>query len=494
MAPPAARARFGTPAGRWIIFATVLGSGIAFLDSTVVNVALPAISRDFGTGIASLQWILDAYLLTLGGFLLLGGSLGDLYGRRKIFTIGMVWFGIASALCAAAPSAGALIAARALQGVGAALLVPGSLALISTSFHPEDRGQAIGAWSGLAGVTTAIGPFLGGWMVDVASWRLVFLINIPLVVVGLLVTMRHVPESRDEQAAHRPDVPGAGLAALSLGGLVYALIEGPARGWSDPTVVGAAITGVLASVAFIATELRVRAPMLPLGIFNNRQFSAANLTTLVVYGALSGALFLLVLELQGAMGYSAMEAGLAELPITILLLLFSARAGRLASRIGPRLPMTIGPIVAGIGLALLVRVEPGVTYFTSVFPAVVVFGIGMAITVAPLTAAVLAAVEDRHAGIGSGVNNAVARIAGLLAIAILPVAAGIGGRRGFSGPEFTSGFHKASLICAGLCVIGGVISWLGISDTPVSEKDLGPAEHMTRTCGDRESSTEVGAV
>jgi EmrB/QacA subfamily drug resistance transporter len=486
--------RFRTSAGRWVIFATVLASGIAFLDSTVVNVALPAIARDFDTGIASLQWILDAYLLTLGGFLLLGGSLGDLYGRRKIFTIGIVWFGVASALCAAAPSVEMLILARGLQGVGAALLVPGSLAIISTSFHPDDRAQAIGAWSGLAGVTTAIGPFFGGWMVDVASWRLVFLINIPLVLLALWVTARHVPESRVEGATHRPDVPGALFAAGALAGVVFALIEGPSRGWTDTSILVAASLGVASAVAFVVTEQRVREPMLPLAIFKNRQFTTANLTTLVVYGALGGTLFLLALELQGPMGYSATETGLATLPITIILLLFSSRAGALASRIGPRIPMTVGPIVAGIGIGLLVRVEPGASYLTTVFPALVIFGSGMAITVAPLTAAVLAAIDDRHAGIGSGVNNAVARIAGLLAVAILPLAAGIGGSEGFTAPTFTDGFHKASMICAALCVIGGGISWLGISDRPLPEIDKRNAEHLTHTCIESSPSKEISAA
>jgi EmrB/QacA subfamily drug resistance transporter len=485
-----ARIRYGSSTGRWVIFATVLGSGIAFLDSTVVNVALPSIAGDFDTGLTSLQWVLDAYLLTLGGFLLLGGSLGDMYGRRKVFALGIVWFGIASALCAAAPNVGTLIIARALQGVGAALLVPGSLAIISTSFDPGDRGQAIGAWSGLSGVTTAIGPFLGGWMVDIVSWRLVFLINIPLVLLALWVTARHVPESRDLEAAKRPDIPGAILAAAALAGVVYALIEGPEKGWTNMGVVAAAIIGGAATVAFLIVEARRQHPMLPLAIFRNKQFSAANLTTLLVYGALGGALFLLVLQLQGVMDYSAVETGLATLPLTILLLLLSPRAGRLASRIGPRLPMTVGPIVAGVGLGLMVRIEPGSTYLGSVLPAMIVFGLGMSITVAPLTAAVLSAVDDRHAGIGSGVNNAVARVAGLLAVAILPLAAGIGGAEGFGGPSFTDGFHQASLICAVLCIVGGLISWFGISNTPVSEKDSGSAEHLTHTCIESELHVE----
>ncbi|HUF84957.1 MAG TPA: DHA2 family efflux MFS transporter permease subunit, partial [Acidimicrobiia bacterium] len=389
----------------------MLGSGIAFLDATVVNVALPAMERDLGGGLAGLQWTLDSYLLTLSALLLLGGALGDEYGRRRLFVVGLVAFTAASLLCGIAPNMGTLIAARAFQGAGGALLVPGSLALISASFREEDRGAAIGAWSGLTGVSTAIGPFLGGWLVDSVSWRLVFLINLPLAAVATWITLRHVPESRDPGAGRRPDLRGAIAVTLGLAGVVYALIEGPSHGWS-PGVVIAGVLGVLGLVAFPLVERRQEHPLVPLGIFRSLQFTGANLTTFTVYAGLSTALFLVVLQLQTVMGYSAIEAGSALLPITVLMLLLSARAGRIAQQIGPRLPMTIGPLVVAAGFLLLSGLGPGDSYATGVFPGVTVLGLGLAVTVAPLTAAVLAAVDDHHVGVASGVNNAVARVAG----------------------------------------------------------------------------------
>ena len=444
-----------------MLAATVLGSGIAFLDATVVNVALPAIEDELGGGLSGLQWTVDAYLVTLGALLLLGGSLGDMLGRRKMFILGLAGFAAASALCGIAPSIGTLIAARAIQGVAAALLTPASLAILQASFAPEDRSRAIGAWSGLSGVSTALGPFLGGYLVDAVSWRWVFIINLPLAAVAIWISVRHLPESKDESGFKRPDVTGALTAALALGGVLFALIEGPGRGWTDTQVVTAALVGVAAGAAFFVVEKRSSHPMLPLSIFRSLQFSGANITTLLVYGALSGALLLLVLELQKFMGYSALEAGASLVPLTILLLLLSSTAGRIAQQIGPRIPMTLGPLVAGVGLALFVMVEPGSEYLTSVLPGVVVFGVGMSFTVAPLTAAVLAAVESRRAGIASGVNNAVARIAGLLAIALLPLAAGLSGT-GEDAERFTAGFHRAMLISAGLCVLGAANSWLTI--------------------------------
>ncbi|MEA2434079.1 MAG: hypothetical protein QOG54_1536 [Actinomycetota bacterium] len=455
---------YGTATGRWVILATVLGSGIAFLDSTVVNVALPAIKADFETGFSSLQWTVDAYLLTLGAFLLVGGSLGDLFGRRRIFVLGLGGFTFASLLCGIAPSVSFLIAARALQGAGAAMLVPGSLAIISASFKESDRGQAIGAWSGLSGVTTAIGPFLGGWLVDNASWRWVFLINLPLAAIAIAIALRHVPETRDETAARTPDGAGGTTAALALGGIVFALIEGPVRGWGG-TVTAAIVIGCLALVAFVIVEKRVKHPMLPFEIFRNRQFTAANATTLTVYAALSGALFLVVVQLQKSMGYSALEAGLSFLPLTIALLVLSPSAGKLASRIGPRFPMTFGPVGVGIGLLLMrTGVVPGGHYATDILPGVLVFSLGLGFTVAPLTTAVMGAVEERHAGIGSGVNNAVARIAALLAVALLPFVAGIAGSEDVSGPDFTIGIQKALLVAACLCFVGGLTSFVGIRD------------------------------
>jgi EmrB/QacA subfamily drug resistance transporter len=461
-----------------VILAAILGSGIAFLDSTVVNVALPAIQDDLGGGLSGLQWTVDGYLLTLSALLLLGGALGDEYGRKRIFIAGLVAFTGASVLCGLAPNIGTLIAARALQGIGGALLVPGSLALISASFREQDRGAAIGAWSGLTGVSTAIGPFLGGWLVDSVSWRLVFLINVPLAAVAVWVALRHVPESRDPGAGARPDYAGAITATIGLGGIVFALIEGPAHGWSGPVIV-AGVLGVLALIAFLPIELRQEHPLLPLGIFRSRQFSGANLTTFVVYGALGTATFLIVLQLQTVMGYSAIEAGSSLLPITVLMLLLSSRAGRMSQRIGPRVPMTVGPMVVAAGLLLLSGLAPGDSYITAVLPGVTVLGLGLAITVAPLTAAVLAAVDENHVGIASGVNNAVARVAGLLSVAVLPVAVGLS--QADTGTAFSDGVQQATLISAGLAVLGGIVAFVTIRKSvpqrPMTQADLAQPCH-----------------
>ena len=453
---------FKSPAARWVILATVLASGMAFLDSTVVNVALPAIADELGADLAGLQWTIDSYLLTLSALLLLGGSLGDLFGRRRVFLLGLYGFTAASALCALAPTIETLIAARSLQGIGAALLVPGSLAIITTNFDSENRGQAIGRWSGLSGVTTAIGPLLGGWLVEAASWRLVFLLNVPIAIVAIVVTLRHVPETKSGTEGSRIDLPGAASATLGLGAVVYALIEGPVKGFTSPPVLLAAGAGLAALVAFVRIEGGRDHPMLPLGIFRSRQFSGANVTTLVVYGALGGALFLVVLQLQRNLGYSPLEAGAALSPITIALLLLSSRAGKLATRIGPRVPMTAGPLIAATGFLLMRNIVPGATYAAAVLPGIAVFGLGMSLTVAPLTTAVLAAVDDRRAGVASGVNNAMARLAGLLAVALLPLAAGIAQLES-SGPRgLASGFQRAMLVAAGLCLLGAVSSWLTI--------------------------------
>ena len=457
--------RYRTPAGRGVLLAAVLGSGIAFLDATVVNVALPAIDADLGAGLSGLQWVVDAYLLTLSAFLLLGGSLGDLYGRRRVFVAGLVGFGLASIACGVAPTTATLIVARALQGLAAALLVPGSLAMISASFAEEDRSEVIGAWAGLTGVASAVGPLLGGWLVDAVSWRLVFLINPPIAAIAVVVALRRVPETRDDTAGRRVDLPGALVAALGLGGITAALIEGPVRGWGDAMVATAAVVGAVALVAFVVVEARTADPMLPLAVFRSRQFSGANVTTFAVYAALGGALFLVVLELQTVLGYSPLAAGAALLPITVLLLLLSPSAGRLADRIGPRWPMTVGPVVAAAGLGLLAGVGPGSTYLTGVLPGVVVFGLGLSLTVTPLTSAALAAVERRHAGIASGVNNAVARVAGLLAVALLPVVSGLAAQ-GLDPESFTAGYRRALWLAAALCAAGGLVAAAMISDAP----------------------------
>jgi EmrB/QacA subfamily drug resistance transporter len=445
-----------------VLLATVLGSGIAFLDATVVNVALPTIGDELDVGIAGLQWVVNAYTLTLSGFLLLGGSLGDHYGRRRVFVIGVIWFAAASLLCGLAPSAEALVAARALQGIGGALLTPGSLAIIEASFRAEDRAPAIGAWSGFGGVTAAIGPFLGGWLVQAASWRWIFLINLPLAAAVVWVAQRHVPESRDPSVGRGLDYTGAALAAVGLAGVVYALTDGPGFGWTSPRILLAGAVGVAALVAFVVWERRSRHPMLPLDIFASRQFTAANLVTLVVYGALGGALFLMPIQLQRVVGFTPLAAGVALIPITVVMLLLSARAGRLSARIGPRLPMTLGPLLVAAGFVLYTRIGPGASYLADVLPGMLVFAFGLTLTVAPLTATVLAAAPREHAGIASAVNNDVARAAGLLAVAVLPVAAGISGAGALDPGRFNDGFHVAVLIAAALCAAGGLISWFGI--------------------------------
>jgi EmrB/QacA subfamily drug resistance transporter len=457
---------FSSPTGRWVLAATVMGSGMAALDATVVNVALPAIGRDLETGVDGLQWTLNGYLLTLAALILLGGSLGDRYGRKKVFMLGAIWFAVASLLCALAPSLPLLVAARALQGVGGALLTPGSLAIIQASFAPDDRGAAIGAWSGLGGIATAIGPFVGGWLVQSASWRLIFLLNVPLAVAVVLVAARHVPESSDPDSVPGIDVLGAVLATLGLAGLTFGLIQG-----SLPAAMG----GLVCLAAFVFVEAReVKLPMLPLDIFASHQFVGANLVTLVVYGALSGVMFLLMVQLQQVASYSPVEAGAAGFPITLIMLLLSSRAGRLAQRIGPRLPLTFGPLVVALGIGLMSRVGPAASYFTAVLPAVVVFGLGLALTVAPLTATVLAAVDARRAGIASAVNNAVARLAGLLAIAGLPLVAGLSGQAETDPATFTAGFRTAVFLAAGLAAVGGGVAWLTIrNDLPLQTQDIG---------------------
>ncbi|MGW5524173.1 DHA2 family efflux MFS transporter permease subunit [Gordonia sp. NPDC003950] len=445
--------------GRWLLAASVLGSGVAFLDGTVVNVALPAISRDLDTGLQGQQWVLDGYLLTLGALLLIGGVAGDRYGRRRVFVGGLVLFALASIGCGCAPTIGWLVAARLVQGIAAAAVVPGSLALINAGIDPDDRGRAVGIWAGMSGATSALGPFVGGWLVDAASWRWVFLLSVPLAGGAILIALKHIPESRDESATGRLDLAGALTMTIGLAGVIYALIEGPARGWGAGTIVAAAI-GTLCLGGFLIGENRVRTPLLPLELFRSRQFSGANLTTLLVYAALGGALFLLALQLQQSMGYSALEAGAAMFPSTVIMLFGSPVSGAIAQRTGPRVPMTIGPVIAAVGLGLMARVVPGQSYLTSAFPAVVVFGIGMTVTVAPLTAAALGAVDDARAGTASGVNNAVARIAGLLAVAALPAV--VGSTAG-PGEPLGSGFGVAMLIAAAMCAVGGLVSALTIS-------------------------------
>jgi len=457
------------PAGRWVLLATVLGSSMAFLDATVVNVALPTIGRHLGASLGGLQWTVTAYTLTLAGLILLGGALGDRLGRRRIFIVGVAWFALSSALCGLAPSIGVLIAARTLQGIGGALLTPGSLAIIQATFTAEDRPRAVGAWSGLGGVAGAAGPLLGGWIVQAAGWRWVFLLNLPLAAVVIAVAARHVPETRDPSAHGRFDVAGAALAALALAGITYALIEATGGGGAAGPGV-AAVIGLAAAVVFVRVE-RQRgrspervAPMLPLDVFASRQFASVNVVTFLVYGAFGGVIFLLVLELQLVAGFSPLAAGTALLPTTILMLLLSARAGGLAQRIGPRWPMTVGTAICAVGLLLLTRIGPHTSYLTDVLPAVIVFGLGLSLTVAPLTATVLASADVRHAGVASGVNNAVARAAGLLSVAGLPAVVGLTSADYHSAAAFGSSFRTAMVVCAALLACGAALSALTINN------------------------------
>jgi EmrB/QacA subfamily drug resistance transporter len=404
---------------RLTLIATILGSTVVFLDGTVVNVALPAISDGLEVGLAGQQWVVEAYTLALVALLLVGGSLGDQFGRRRIFVIGLVAFGACSVLCAVAPSSGFLIGARALQGIAGALLVPGSLAIVAATFDGEARGRAVGTWTAWTGIATVIGPAGGGALIGLLSWRAIFWVNIPLIAATVALALHSVRESRDEDAYMGIDYPGIVLSAIGLGGPTFALIEQPAHGWGDPMVWVPLVAGIVCFALFVLREALARHPMLPLGLFRIRNFSIANLTTFSAYAGLIGGLFFVGLFLQQVAGYSALEAGLATMPISVLMFFLSPRFGRVASGTGPRLPMCAGPIVGGVGLLLLLRVGSDPSYSTDVLPALLVFGVGLSATVAPLTATVLDSVDPHHVGIASGVNNGVSRVAGLLAIAIL---------------------------------------------------------------------------
>ena len=453
---PEAGLAYGEPAARWVLMATVLGSSLTFVDATVVNIALPVIGEDLDAGLSALTWTVNAYTLTLACLILLGGSLGDRLGRRRVFVVGVAWFALASMLCGLAPNIQTLVAARALQGVGGALLTPGSLALISASFHGPDRAAAIGAWSGLGGIAGATGPFIGGWLIGVASWRWIFLINVPIAVVVVVVARRHVPESSDPAASRHIDVTGAGLAAVGLAALTYGLIAWPTRGIGSPGVWGSLVAGLAGIAGFLAWETRTSEPMLPLSIFASRAFSAINAVTFAVYAALGGIFFWLVLTLQVVAGFTSLAAGVSLLPVTLIMLAFSARAGALSGRIGPRIPMTAGPILAAAGVAGLARIGPDASYLVDVLPPVSVFGAGLALTVAPLTATALAAVAESRAGLASGVNNAVARIGGLLAVAVLPLVAGLSGLSYTDPAVLEPAFRTVIWVCAALLVAGGL--------------------------------------
>ncbi|NJC15761.1 EmrB/QacA subfamily drug resistance transporter [Micromonospora profundi] len=485
---PAPALRMGTAAGRGTLLAAVLASGMVFLDSTVVNVALPKLGQDLDANVADLQWTVNGYLLMLAAFVLLGGALGDRFGRRRVFLIGVVWFTVASVLCGLAQGTGALIAARFLQGIGGALLTPGSLSVLQASFHPDDRGRAIGAWAGLSGVSTALGPFIGGWLIDALSWRWIFFLNVPLAVLVVLAAVRWVPESRDENVSRtqgpgrtrrRFDVAGALLGALALAGITYALIDAPARGHTSAPVLVAALVGVLAAVAFVLLERRRGdTAMLPTGLFSSRLFSVLNIFTVVVYAALGGFTFFFAVYLQNVVEWSAFRTGIALLPMTVLLLVGSARAGALSARIGPRLPLAVGPVVAAAGLLLLRGVGPGASYWRDVLPGVLLFGLGLTLVVAPLTASVLAAVQDRFSGVASGFNNAASRAGGLLAVAALPLLVGLSGGGYEQKAALTDAYRASLLWCAGLLLAGAALALVLVHRPPRAAPPSQPCHSM----------------
>ncbi len=458
---------WGTPRGRGVIAAATLGSGMTLLDGTVVNVALRTLGDDLDASLSQLQWISNGYLLSLASLILLGGSLGDRLGRRRVFVVGTIWFAAASLLCGLAPNAEWLIGARVLQGVGGALLTPGSLAMIQGAFRAEDRGRAIGAWAGLGGTAAALGPLVGGLLIDHASWRWIFLINLPLAVLTVWWALRWVPETRDPHARGRFDVSGAVLACLALASLTWALTE-PASRWM-PWAVAVA---VFSAVGFVVLERRVREPMVRLALFADRTFSAANAMTLLVYAAIGAILFFLVLQLQTVGGYDALQAGLATLPITLCMMLLAARGGALGQRIGPRIPMTVGPLVMAAGTAWLLVVGPDVVWWRDVAPGLTGIGIGLALLAAPLTATVMAAAPEGNAGIASGINNAVARAGSLLAVAALPVAVGLSGDDYRDPAQLDGAYGTAMLVCAVLLSLGGLLSWFTIPENLRDSADV----------------------
>jgi EmrB/QacA subfamily drug resistance transporter len=466
---------------RLTLIATILGSTVVFLDSTIVNVALPSIGRELNAGLAGQQWVLEAYMLTMVSLLLVGGSLGDQFGRRRLFVIGLVAFGATSILCALAPSEEFLVGARALQGIAGALLVPGSLAIVAATFSGAERGKAVGTWTAWTGIATVFGPAGGGALVGLLSWRAIFWVNIPLIAVTVVLTLRAVEESSDPDAFRGVDVPGVLLSAAGLAGPVFALIEQPTHGWSDPLVWLPLVGGVLCFASFVVWEARAARPMLDLALFRIRNFAVANLTTLTVYAGLGAGFLFVGLYLQQVVGYTPLEAGLATMPISLCLFLLSPRWGRLASGTGPRLPMTLGPIVAGAGMLLFMRLDSRASYVAEVLPAVLLFGLGLSATVAPLTATVLDSVSERQVGIASGVNNGVSRVAGLLAIAVLGavISAHFGAR-------LDSDLSSQNLSPAAVSTVGEAKEQpLGVPDTSA----LGPIEAPRIVAASTDAST-----
>jgi len=478
--------------GRWVLAATVLGSSLALVDATVVNIALPTIGRDLHAGVTGLTWTVNAYTLTLAALILLGGSLGDSLGRRRVFIAGVALFGLASLGCAIAPGLATLVVARAVQGIGGALLTPGSLAIIQATFRPEDRARAIGAWSGLGGVAAAVAPLLGGWLVSAWSWRLIFLINLPLVVLVLVIAVRHVPESRDAGASRRVDHTGAVLATAGLGLISFGLSAWPRSGFGSATVLVPLVAGVAVVGAFVAVERTSREPMLPLGIFASRPFTVTNVVTLLVYAGLGGVFFWLVVTLQVVAGYGPVKAGLSLLPVTIFMLAFSARAGVLAERIGPRPLMAGGPLLGAAGVAVLTRVGPGAGFLVDVLAPVAVLAAGLTLTVTPLTTTALSSVPATRAGLASAVNNAVARTGGLLIVAVLPALSGLGPHGFGDAAALAPAFRNAMIICAVLLAVGGTVAAVFLPRrVPVERPPTGPEEAPAPVCPRRHCGVDA---
>ncbi|MEV4415020.1 MFS transporter [Catellatospora sp. NPDC049609] len=471
-------------AGRGTLAAAVLASGMVFLDSTVVNVALPTLGRELNASLAQLQWVINGYTLTLAAFVLLGGALGDHFGRRRVFLTGVVWFTVASLVCGLAPNVETLIAARVVQGVGGALLTPGSLALLQASFREEDRAPAIGAWSGLAGTTTALGPFVGGVLIDQVSWRWIFLINLPLAALIVWLSLVYVPESRDVQVDRRFDVAGALLGAAALAGVTYALIAWPEHGFGSVPVLAGFAVGLASAIGFLRVErARGAAAMMPLDLFRSRVFSVLNLYTVFTYGAFGGFFFLLVIYLQEAMGYSALQAGLATLPMTLLMLAGSELSGKLAMKLGPRPQLTAGPLCCAAGVLLIGMADPGESYVTALLPGVLLFGLGLTVFVAPLTATVLAAVDVRFAGVASGVNNTAARAGSLLAVAALPLVVGLSGEEYEQPGPLGAAFRAAGLWCAGVLLVSAVLAVFSCGGVRLGRRERAPEQqegHLPR--------------
>jgi EmrB/QacA subfamily drug resistance transporter len=468
------KTRLRSTAGRWTVAAAVLGSGAVFLESTVVNVALPALARDLGLGMGGVQWVVNGYLLTLSALMLLGGALGDVYPRARVFAAGAVAFGLASLASALMPTFPLLVAARVAQGAAGALLVPNSLALLEESFEGAERGAAIGRWAAWSAVSTAAGPFAGGWLVDALSWRWVFAAVVPFAFGAAWMALRLTPVPRS--AARRPvDYAGAALVTVALGALVTVLVSAPARGLGDARILAGAAVGVAALAGFVVHEGRSANPLLPLRLFRSRQFTAVNLVTLLVYAALGAFFLLLVLVLQNALGYTAFHSGLALLPVNAVMLVVSPVAGRVAGRIGPRAPMAVGALVAAGGLLLLTPLSAGTDYVRGVLPGLLVFALGLSMLVAPLTAAVLGAVPDEFGGVASAVNNSVARVAGLLATAALPALLGAAASATLAGAPLLDGFRRVLLAAAGLCAAGAATTFLFVRDGAKVESVTHPA-------------------